>query len=158
VWRGSGRRGLALGLALGGTLALGVSGAVTALGDTLALAGGLDPEQHAAVAALVGLRLYHPLLACAVLALVAWGTGEARTAGGAAARLGTAVLALFLGQMLLGLVNVALRAPVALQIAHLLVTDLIWIGLVLAAAAALAEPRRAAVAAGPVAARSTAAA
>lgn len=140
-WRGSEERGLALGLALGATLLLGVSGAITALGDTLALRGGLDPEQHAAVAALVGLRLYHPLLACAVLLLVAWATWEARKAGGTAARLGTAVFALFGAQMLLGLINVALRAPVALQIAHLLVTDLIWIGLVLTAATTLAEPR-----------------
>ncbi|HLA64167.1 MAG TPA: COX15/CtaA family protein [Rhodothermales bacterium] len=138
--RGSGRRGLALGLAIVCTLLLGVSGAVTALGDTLALRGGLDPARHAVVATLVSLRLYHPLFACVVLGLVAWATAEARRTGPPASRLATGVLALFGTQMLLGLLNVTLRAPVPVQIAHLLVTDLIWIGLVLTAASALAVP------------------
>jgi hypothetical protein len=55
--------------------------------------------------------------------------------------LGTGVLGLYLLNLSIGLVNVWLMAPVPLQILHLLVTDLIWIGLVLFAAAALGERR-----------------
>ncbi len=116
------------------TLLLGISGAITALGDTLAIHGGLDPARNAVVGALVGLRLYHPLLACLVLLAVAWSVDDARRAGGDARRFAIAVLVLFVAQMGLGLLNVALRAPVGLQIAHLLVTDLIWVGLVLTGA------------------------
>ena len=43
-------------------------------------------------------------------------------------------------QLLLGALNVSLKAPVWLQIVHLLVTSLIWILLVLLAAAALGQP------------------
>jgi heme A synthase len=135
------RRPAATVVALAATLVLGVSGAITALGDTLAIHGGLDPAENAVVATLVGLRLSHPLLACAVLLVVAWTTYVVRTqAGGAhrgyARRFATAAFVLFIVQMLVGLVNVALRAPVELQIIHLLLTDLIWVSLVLTAATA----------------------
>jgi heme A synthase len=43
--------------------------------------------------------------------------------------------------MLAGLVNVALLAPVPLQLAHLLLADLVWIAFVLLGAAALAPGR-----------------
>ncbi|HLT47555.1 MAG TPA: COX15/CtaA family protein [Rubricoccaceae bacterium] len=137
--RGSGRRGPLVGGALLGLLVLGASGAVTALGDTLALGGGLDPAEEPVVATLVGLRLYHPLLACLVVGLFAWAVYHVRRAdpGGPAAFLGLVTLALMLVQLAVGLVNVQLRAPIPLQLVHLLVTDLIWIGAVLFAAEAL---------------------
>ena len=144
-WRG-GRLGAALAAALGGTLVLGTSGAVTALGDTLTLGGGLDPASDPVVATLVGLRIYHPLLACVVLLLVAGAALVVRSAAGrgevrpTAARLGAAVVALFLAQMGVGVVNVLLQAPIWLQLVHLLVTDAIWLGLVVFAAEALAMP------------------
>jgi cytochrome c oxidase assembly protein subunit 15 len=47
----------------------------------------------------------------------------------------------------LGLLNVALLAPVWLQLVHLLVADLLWIAVVLLAASALAERARATTAA-----------
>jgi heme A synthase len=133
---GAFRPRLATWVALVATLLLGVSGAITALGDTLAIHGGLDPAQNAVVGALVGLRLYHPILAGLVLLAVAWSVDDSRRAGGEAQRYAIAVLVLFVLQMGLGLLNVALHAPVWLQIVHLLVTDLIWIGLVLSAASA----------------------
>jgi cytochrome c oxidase assembly protein subunit 15 len=123
-----------------GTLAAlaiaGASGAVAALGDTLwpartlgeALAQDLSPTAHA----LVRLRIAHPAVAIAaavlVLALAArWQGPWARAAG-----------ALALVQIGLGVANVALLAPVALQIAHLATADLTWIATVLAGAAELA--------------------
>ena len=50
---------------------------------------------------------------------------------------GTALRVLVVGQMALGLVNMMLLAPVTLQVAHLLVADLLWIALLLMLARAL---------------------
>ena len=137
-------RASALGIALGGTLAavlvLGVSGAVTALGDTLVLGGGLDPAEHPVVAALVGLRIINPTLALVISAgIIASVVLVIRQGRRVARALAFGVLGLYLMQLLVGLVNVWLRAPVEIQILHLLVTDLIWIGLVLLAASALGK-------------------
>jgi heme A synthase len=141
-FRGHGPLGLALGLTVAGTFVLGASGAVTALGDTLAIGGGIDPAEEPIVAALLGLRIYHPLLALLVGVGVAASAWLVRSRGDVVARLlGTGVLGLYLLNLSIGLVNVWLMAPVPLQILHLLVTDLIWIGLVLFAAAALGERR-----------------
>ncbi len=46
----------------------------------------------------------------------------------------------FVLQLLLGGLNVALKAPVWIQLLHLLTSDLIWISLVLLSASALAQP------------------
>lgn len=137
--RGQGACAIAAGAAIVATLVLGASGAVTALGDTLAIGGGIDPAEEPIVAALVGMRVYHPLLAVVVFAVVAGCVAfvRARGASPTAQALGLGVVGLFALQLGIGLVNVALMAPVWLQIVHLLVTDLIWMGLVLFAAAAL---------------------
>ena len=146
-WRD--RRGLAAALlgAAAGVLLLGVSGAVTALGDTLfpvaTLAEGKALTFSESAHLFVRLRIYHPLLALAV------GTGVTLAAAFAVRsrplpvvrRLAVAVVALWIGQLLLGAANVYLLAPVSIQLLHLLVSDLIWIALVLLTAAALADPR-----------------
>ena len=146
-WRD--RRGLAAALlgAAAGVLLLGVSGAVTALGDTLfpvaTLAEGKALTFSESAHLFVRLRVYHPLLALAV------GTGVTLAAAFAVRsrplpvvrRLAVAVVALWIGQLLLGAGNVYLLAPVSIQLLHLLVSDLIWIALVLLTAAALADPR-----------------
>ena len=146
-WRD--RRGLAAALlgAAAGVLLLGVSGAVTALGDTLfpvaTLAEGKALTFSESAHLFVRLRVYHPLLALAV------GTGVTLAAAlavrsrplPAVRRLAVAVVVLWIGQLLLGAGNVYLLAPVSIQLLHLLVSDLIWIALVLLTAAALADPR-----------------
>lgn len=141
-FRGQGPTGTVLGATLAGLLVLGVSGAVAALGDTLHLGGGIDPASDPIVAALVGLRIYHPILALFVGLLVAASAVLVlRSTDRPAARaLAPGVLGLYVVQLVIGLVNVRLMAPVELQILHLLVTDLIWIGTVLLASAALGEP------------------
>jgi heme A synthase len=65
------------------------------------------------------------------------------------------LIAIFVAQLIVGAANVALLAPIAIQIIHLLLADLIWLTLVLAAAAALAErlPERATLAAAEAALR-----
>jgi heme A synthase len=128
--------------ALAGVLLLGVSGAITALGDTLFPAATLaegkamtfSPTAHA----FVRLRIWHPTLAVAVGALVtAAALAAARRPLPHVRQLASAVVGLWLVQLLLGLVNVYLLAPVPVQLAHLLLSDLIWITLVLLTASAL---------------------
>lgn len=129
---------------LAGMLVVGCSGAVAALGDTLfpagslaeALAQDLSPTAHV----LIRLRVLHPLLAVATgvgLVALAVHAGGSRAGRGYAQAVGTLVLA----QTLVGTLNVALLAPVWLQVVHLLLADLLWIALVLLAAATW--PRRA---------------
>lgn len=139
-WRGHGRTAVWVGASILGLLILGTSGAITALGDTLTLGGGLDPAEDPVVATLIGLRIYHPVLACVVAVLIlatvglAWRRGLSRTAS----RLGSLLAVLIILQLWIGLVNVWLHAPVELQIVHLLVTDFIWLVTLFFAAEALA--------------------
>jgi len=144
--RQQGTVGWTLLAAVVGMLVLGVSGAITALGDTLVLTGGISPAENALVATLVELRIFHPLIAIAVGALVglaAWVAMKQRP-GRMTQRLGRLVIALYIGQLLVGSLNVALKAPVWLQLVHLGITTTIWILLVMLAAAALAASEPAA--------------
>jgi heme A synthase len=138
--RGQGPAPLLLGLAWAGMILLGSSGGVTALGDTLVLTAGITPAESAVVALLVDLRIYHPLLALATGALVGLAAWVAMTKrpGALTRRFGRWVVALFVVQLLLGALNVALKAPVWIQLSHLLLADLIWITLVLLSAATFA--------------------
>lgn len=144
--RGQGATLLLLGAALLGTLAVGVSGAIAALGDTLfaapSLREGLAQDLSPAAHLLVQLRVLHPILAAGVAAylLLARTAVAARRPSPAVARLSTALGALVAAQIGAGLLNLALLAPVWLQLVHLLLADLLWIALVTLAAAALGEP------------------
>lgn len=139
-WRGQGRLGWALGIAAFGLIILGASGAVTALGDTLVLAAGLRPEDSPLVAQLVELRIYHPLLAFGTGGLVwlAWRFAHANRPTPQLSRTGWSLLVVFVLQLVLGGLNVALKAPVWLQLVHLLMADTIWILFIFLAAQALA--------------------
>jgi cytochrome c oxidase assembly protein subunit 15 len=112
--------------ALAAVLLAGASGAVAALGDTLypatSLGDALREELGAGGRTLVRLRVVHPFVAAvaAALALLA-----ART---------PAVVAAVVLQVGVGALNVLLLAPVGLQILHLVLADVLWIALVLAAA------------------------
>jgi len=143
-WRGQGVVGWALWLAGIGMLLLGASGAVIAMGDTLVLGAGIAPESSPVLAQIIGLRVYHPLFAFAVgllLALAVWLANQWRPS--AATQRFTRWLALaFIAQLLLGALNVALQAPIWLQLVHLFNADLIWMAFVLLAAAALSQPAK----------------
>jgi heme A synthase len=142
------RRGLAAALlaAIAGVLLLGVSGAVTALGDTLFPVSTLDEGTALTFSEsahlFVRLRVYHPLLAIVVgIGVTAAAIGAARaTSSPTVRRLAAAVVLLWAVQLLLGALNVYLLAPIAIQLLHLLLSDLIWIALVVLAAATFAEP------------------
>lgn len=139
--RGQGAVGWTLLLAFIGMLMLGMSGAITALGDTLVITGGISPAENALVATLVELRILHPIIAFGVGALVglaAW-IVMSRRPGRTTQQLGRLLIGLYVVQLLAGALNVALRAPVWLQLVHLAFTSVIWILLVMLAAAALAR-------------------
>jgi heme A synthase len=143
--RGQGTAALLLGLVYLAFITVGMSGAITALGDTLfpstTLREGLAQDTAAGAHFLLRLRVIHPILAVgtAVLAIgVALWLRRARPNAGVRWLAPRAALLLGL-QVALGAVNVLLLAPLWMQMVHLLVTDLIWISLVLLGASALVE-------------------
>ena len=124
-------------------LVLGISGAITALADTVfpvTSAGGafwdsFSPSSHL----FVKLRIYHPFLAVSGGAFLIY---IGRKLSNMAHQLRTpaqclAVLVLF--QLALGYINVKLLAPVWLQLTHLLFAELIWITYIVLAAMAKQE-------------------
>jgi heme A synthase len=131
----------AFGMALLAMLVLGASGGITALGDTLVLGAGITPEESPVVAQLVALRIYHPLIAFVVGAMLAGAAFLAvrRHPADSTRRLAITLGVLYTVQLLLGALNVTLKAPVWLQLVHLFMSNLIWIVLVLLAADTLAE-------------------
>jgi heme A synthase len=129
-----------------GVMLVAVSGAVTALGDTLfpvrTLAEGVGQHLSAGAHFLLRLRALHPALAVVVgcyVVMVASYAGNFLRPGARVKRHGGRLTALFLAQIAIGILNVYLLAPVWLQLVHLLVADLFWIALVLTAASALAD-------------------
>jgi len=139
------RLAVLLGSALCAVLVLGISGAVTALGDTLfpvaTLAEGKALTFSSTAHVFVRLRVWHPALAVVVglwLGVASLAAARARPLP-AVRRLGLTLAGLYGLQLALGVLNVWLLAPVGVQLAHLLLSDLIWIAAVLLTASALGE-------------------
>jgi heme a synthase len=143
--RGSGWAGAVAAALILVALVLGVSGAITALGDTLfppatlreGMAQDVDPTAHL----FVRLRVWHPALALvfALVSIPVTRTISARAHDAAAARMATTFSLLVVAQLGLGAANLLTRAPIALQLSHLLLADLVWITLVLCLCSALAS-------------------
>ena len=144
--RGAGTLGAVLAAALGAVLVVGVSGAITALGDTLFPAATFaegEAQTFSDTAHLfVRLRVWHPLLALAagVLVMVAAQRAMRVRHAPAVSRAATVVLGFLVLQICVGVANVTFLAPVPLQLLHLLLADLLWIALIVLAASALAVP------------------
>ncbi len=132
---------------LGGGVALmavlGMTGAVTALGDTLfpvtSLMEGfrqdLDPTAHF----LIQLRVIHPAMAILTgfyIVITARMVREWRT-NQHTVLLSHATSLLFFAQLAVGALNLGLLAPVWMQVIHLLMADLIWGVYILLAISAL---------------------
>ena len=157
AWIASGNRlrlraqGPMLGLAIFSLvlmLGLCVTGSISALGDTL-----YPPENHLEVMqkallptanTVMKARPAHPYTAVVVAMLLCLAAGlfnhlrpSAQTR-----RYALGVWAMLGAQMMLGLVNVGLLAPIWMQLVHLLAADLLWIALVLLWASALAQDVR----------------
>lgn len=133
-----------LALAFVAQMALGVSGAITALGDTLYPATSHEEVMRLAAMPdapfLLRLRILHPYIAGSVglyLILIAGLVAHLRPS--AQTRFwGRTVGWMFLSQVVVGGVNLWLKAPVAMQVLHLLMADIVWISVFLLTASALA--------------------
>ncbi len=128
-------RGILLMLGMVGFLLVSMSGAIAALGDTIfpseSFLTGVKQELSTNTHFLIRLRIWHPIVAliATILTLVALRLPVEHRYTESGLQLGLTVFLFF--QLLAGVMNVLLLAPVWMQILHLLTADLIWIGLVL---------------------------
>lgn len=124
---------------------LGASGGVTALGDTLYPVARVTDRSIAdlepAAQLLVRLRILHPFLAIAVGIYLVTAAAIVRMLRPRpmVVRLALSLAVLFTVELAVGMLNVALAAPVWLQLVHLATAYSVWVNLVLLAAAALSE-------------------
>lgn len=143
--RGQGPVGTLVWASLGALLVLGVSGVIAALGDTLfpahTLREGFAQDVSPGAHFLLRLRGFHPILAAFGASLLLATAAVASTLRPAAPvrRAARLVALLVATQLLVGLVNLALLAPVPLQLLHLVLADGVWLSVVALAACALAE-------------------
>ena len=111
-------------------LAVSITGAVAALGDTLYPAAGITEDFSPTASLFLRLRLLHPAVAIVggvYIAIAAF----TRTHEQGTRRLAFTATILALFQLCAGAINVVLRAPIPMQIIHLLLADLLWVALVL---------------------------
>jgi heme A synthase len=131
---------------------LGASGAIAALGDTLfparSLAEGIQQELSPGAHMFLKLRVFHPVLAVVVGLLVAGAGTLVRLMRPEEAQVrfySRALVAMFMVQVCVGLLNLQLLVPMWTQIVHLLCADITFILLVLTCAVTLkdgtGEPR-----------------
>jgi heme A synthase len=143
--RGRGIAAWGLGLALVGVLFIGASGALTALGDTLypsaSFSQGFQQDFSNLAPLLIRLRVIHPLIAVVVAFYTLFVAGLLGYLHNDhwVKRFSLVICILFVCQLVAGLVNIMLLAPVWMQIIHLLLADLVWITLVLLSTATFSE-------------------
>jgi cytochrome c oxidase assembly protein subunit 15 len=114
-----------------------LSGALTALGDTLfppvatSLAGRLQEDQGAGAHLLQRLRVFHPLLALGAASLIIYVASAFAASERASVRRSSRMVLVFAGlQVAAGGLNVALSAPGWMQVVHLALALGLWIAFV----------------------------
>lgn len=157
VWlsRGSGsfalirsrRRVTAVGIGLFATMVIEITGAISALGDTLfpatSLRSAVLQDFSRGTPALVHFRLVHPPLAAITACYLLWIIFKTSTQPSRVSQPALALSIAVFAQIGIGMMNVLLLAPVFLQILHLFMADLIWVLLVLASADLVLQPANA---------------
>ena len=120
-------------------LAVSVTGAIAALGDTLfpaaSLAEGMRQDISGAANFLVRLRVLHPVLAVVAAAYFLYTAisilrSKSRPL---TSQIALAVIVCSVAQLGAGAINLTLLAPIWMQLVHLLLADLLWLSLVLLA-------------------------
>lgn len=118
------------------TMLLGASGGIAALGDTLfpttTFADGLAQDFDMTANVLLRLRVLHPVIAIGtgiVMVIVSQLIAQMRPIAGtrAASRV---LLAAYVGQLMLGSLNLVFLAPIPIQLLHLFFADVIWVAFV----------------------------
>jgi cytochrome c oxidase assembly protein subunit 15 len=130
---------------------VGVTGSLAALGDTLfpasSLGQALTQDFSSTSGWLVRWRWTHPTIAVLSSVVLIWLLMRAaRKPSGVRApwenrRLSASVLLLLVVQFVLGVLDVALLAPVWLQVVHLLGADVLWVALVVLTARLTIQPK-----------------
>jgi len=116
-------------------IVVAATGAIVALGDTLfphaSLAQGLAADLDSTSHFLIRLRVFHPILAIGVaLATIGATRRDPSFSGPAGEGMRPIVVALVLTQAGLGVINLLMLAPLTLQMAHLLGSNVLWVALV----------------------------
>jgi cytochrome c oxidase assembly protein subunit 15 len=122
------------------TFVVSISGAITALGDTLfpsnSLASGVAQDFAIGSSFLLRLRVIHPamaILSALYFLWVAFRAMQGRDDNDPLRIAGTRVLLMVFVQIAAGFVNISLLAPIWMQLTHLLIADVLWIAIVLLA-------------------------
>ncbi|HKS06201.1 MAG TPA: COX15/CtaA family protein [Gemmatimonadaceae bacterium] len=143
-WSARGPDGATIATLLTLIMCVAVTGAMTSLGDTLfpaaSLSEGLRSDFEATSHFLERLRVIHPALAILTALAVIVGSRAiaARSTSPTTAALARATQLLVTLQVAGGVLNLALLAPIWMQLVHLLLADITWIALVLLGASTLA--------------------
>lgn len=120
-----------------------LAGVITALGDTLfpahSLAQGIADDFAGTASFLIRLRVIHPVLGIAAAIFIAFiALRQFRVSGAGSLRMLSKLLLVLLGsQIVVGSFTVLLKAPVPMQLLHLLMADSLWITLVIFAGESL---------------------
>ncbi len=120
------------------TVFVSITGTITALGDTLfpaaSLGAGMQQDFTATSSLLLRLRVVHPLIAVAGALYLIWTAAallQRPNPSTGFLKSGAAVIAATVVQVAAGMVNLVLLAPLAMQLIHLFLADLVWISVVL---------------------------
>jgi heme A synthase len=142
--RGQGWLVLGWIVALFATVIVGMSGAVTALGDTLfpseSLVEGFRADFSPTAHILIRARVLHPAIAVgsAVFAVALGRLIAAKRPDPRTGTFSTVLVSLFIIQVFAGALNIALLAPVWMQLVHLGLAVAVWLSLILLGASAFA--------------------
>ncbi|WP_025225887.1 heme o synthase [Fimbriimonas ginsengisoli] len=140
--KGQSTVGWIIGMACFGVITLGVSGAISALGHQLhetpnVLQAAMNPATHW----MVRLQPLHPFIAASIglYLMLAAGLLQHLRPDPRVKAATRWVVGLFLAQLALGSLNIWLKAPIEMQMAHLMLADVNWISLVALGAFCLAD-------------------
>jgi heme A synthase len=130
---------------LAGVAIIGMSGAITALGDTLFPSASISQtfaeQSNPSAHFLIQLRIYHPIIAIIIgvfsLYFVRYIYQQSKDQ--TTHRLSIIVGGLILTQWIAGIINVFLLAPIAMQVVHLFLADSVWVSFVLLAGHSLSK-------------------
>jgi heme A synthase len=135
-WRGQGAVGWVLGVGLVLMLIAGVCGSIAALGDMLFpsanLAAGLKADFSPLSAMMIRLRWLHPVISVGTGIYLVWASVYLkRLLNFAPVRNAAWTVIAFVGvQVIAGVTNLLLLAPIPMQMLHLLLADLLWLALI----------------------------
>jgi len=119
-----------LTLALLALLVVASTGAIVALGDTLfphaSLAEGIAADFDASSHFLIRLRIWHPVMAALTAVWLLIHASRERRSGWP----GRLIVVFVISQTVLGVANLLLLAPLWLQMAHLALSNLLWMAVV----------------------------